>query len=120
MRKNHSSVPTVELPSLSALRSKSSSNLKATLMNQSAVPHAARPERHHATEMTATATDPSARCSPQYVLSVAKTPKYLSSPERIDQYIVVNATRLSERPHKDILTSKKHIGQVYLAYVWFW
>ena len=51
-------------------------------------------------EMMVTATDPGAKCSPQYALSVVKTPKYHSSPVKVDRCIVVSATVVSDRTDK--------------------
>ena len=56
MRTNLSSVPIVELPSLSALGNKSSSNLKALPMSLSAVLHAAEPTKHGVPKVAATPT----------------------------------------------------------------
>jgi len=78
LKTKSSNVPIVGLPSLSVQRNKNSSSLKATLTSPNVVPHAA--------------IDPSDKCFLQYALSVAKTPRYRSSPARVDQYIVAIAT----------------------------
>jgi len=80
----------VELPSLLALRSKSSSNLKAIPMSLSVVRHAVKQGKRNVTETVATGHD--GKCSRQYVLSAAKTLKYHLSLVKADRYIVVIAT----------------------------
>ena len=87
----------MELPSLSALRSKSFSNPGAILMSPNAAPHAARQERQSDLEMATTATGPSGKCFPQYAPSAAKRPKYHSSPVKVDQYTVAIATVKSDQ-----------------------
>ncbi len=80
------------LPSLSALRNKSSSNLKAILTSPSAVRHAAKQGKQSVTETVATAIDPGAKCSLRYAPNAVKKLKYHSSPVKVDQCIVVSAT----------------------------
>jgi hypothetical protein len=63
-------------------------------MNLGVVPIAAEPGKQSVTETVA--TELNAKCSRQYALSVARILKYLSSLERIDRFIVVNATRQLE------------------------
>jgi hypothetical protein len=109
----------VELPSLSVLRNKNSSRLKATLTSLSAVPHAAKQGRQSVTEVVV-ATGPSGKCFPQYVPSVAKRPKYRSSPAKVDQYIVAIATIRSNRVENASLDLRIYIGRVFLAYVYHW
>ena len=93
MRTNQSSVPIVGTPSLSPLRNKNSSHLRATPTILSAVPHAAKQGKQSVTEAAVVmATGPSGKCFPQYAPSVAKRPKYRSSPAKVDQYIVAIAT----------------------------
>ena len=53
---------------------------------------AARQESQSVTELVATATDPDAKCSLQYVPSVAKRLRCHSSPAKVDRCIVVSAT----------------------------
>ena len=77
------------LPSLSALKSKSFSNLGAILMSPSAAPHAAR--QGNQSVMEAAATGPDARCFPQYVPSVAKILKYPLNLAVIDRFTVAIA-----------------------------
>jgi len=62
LRTSLSSVPIVGVPSLSALRNKSFSNLRAILMSPSVVPHAARQGSQSVTETAA--MGPDARCFP--------------------------------------------------------
>ena len=85
------------LLSLSALRNKNSSHPKAILTSLSAVSHAAKQGRQSAEVVVAMATGPSGKCFPQYAPSVAKRPKYHSSPAKVDQYIVAIATIRSNR-----------------------
>jgi len=93
LRKSHSSVPTVGLLSPLALRNKSSFKLKAILTSPSVVRHAARQGNQSVTETVATAKGrPGAKCSPRYVPSVVKKPKYRSSRARVDRCIVASAT----------------------------
>ena len=94
MRTKYFNVPIVELLLLSALRNKNSSNLKAILTSLSAVPHAANQGRQNVTGMLATGHN--VKCSPQYVPSVARKPKYRSSPAKVDPCIVVSATVRSD------------------------
>ena len=109
----------MELPSLSVLRNKNSSRLKATLTSLSAVPHAAKQGRQSVTEVVV-ATGPSGKCFPQYVPSVAKRPKYRSSPAKVDQYIVAIATIRSNRVDNSSLDLRIYIGRVFPAYVYHW
>jgi len=94
LKTKSSNVPIVGLPSLSVQRNKNSSSLKATLTSPNVVPHAAKQGSQSVMEIVvvATAIDPSDKCFLQYALSVAKTPRYRSSPARVDQYIVAIAT----------------------------
>ena len=89
-------MPIVGLPSLSALKSKSFLHPKAIPMTPSAVPHAAKPGSQHATAIVAIAQGLDAKCSPQYVPSVAKTRKYHLSLAKVDQCTVEIATVRSE------------------------
>jgi len=89
----------VEVNSLSALRNKSFSNPEATLTNPNVAPNAVRQGKHSDMETVATAMGmadtaivPLAKCSLQYAQSVAKKPKYRSSPVKVDQCIAVIAT----------------------------
>ena len=111
-RTSRSNVPIVGLPSLSALRSKSSSNPEAIPTSLSAVPHAAKQGRQNVTEIVATVTGHDAKCSPQYALSVAKTPKYRSSPAKVDRCIAVSATVRSNWANNTSLTFKDICGEV--------
>ena len=62
-------------------------------MSPSVVHHAVKQGKQNVTATVATvATGPGAKCSPRYVLSVAKRLKYRSSPVKADQCIVVIAT----------------------------
>jgi len=61
-------------------------------MSLSAVRHAVKQGKQNVTATVAVATDPGDKCSPQYVLSVAKIPKYHLSLVKVDQCIVVSAT----------------------------
>jgi hypothetical protein len=56
---------------------------------------AARHERQSVMEAVVMATDP-ARCSPQFVLSVVRKPKYRLSPAKAGRFIAVSATIKSE------------------------
>jgi len=66
-------------------------------MSLSAVPHAAKQGKQNVTEVVATATGPDVKCFLLYAPSVAKTPKYRSSPAKVDQYIVAIATISPDR-----------------------
>ena len=88
-------------------------------MRPSAVPSAAKKGRHDRTatvatamEMIAIATGLDAKCFLRYAPSVAKIPKYHSSPVKIDQYIAVIATIRSDLTGHASLLLKAHIGQV--------
>jgi hypothetical protein len=96
LRINLYNVPIAEPNSLSVLRNKSSSNPRAILMNPSAALHAVKQGRQNVMGMTVMAIGPDVRCSPRYVLSVVKIPRYLSSPARAGLYIVTSATTKSE------------------------
>jgi hypothetical protein len=72
-------------------------------MRPSAVPHAAKKEKHGRTatvatamEMIATATGLDAKCFLRYALSVAKPLKYHSNPAKIDRCIVAIVTIRSD------------------------
>jgi len=72
-------------------------------MIPSAVPHAARKGRHGSTAIVATATGMIAmatglndRCFLRYAPSVEKIPKCLSSPAKIDRFIVAIVTMRSD------------------------
>ena len=60
-------------------------------MSLSVARHAAKPGKPSVTEVVAIAMGPDARCSPQYVPSVAKTLKYRSSPVKVDQCTAATA-----------------------------
>jgi len=85
----------VGLPSLSALRSKSFSNLGAILMSPSVAPRAVRQGSQNDSEMTA--TGPDARCFLRHVPSAARTPKYPLNLAVISQSTVAIATVKSDR-----------------------
>jgi hypothetical protein len=88
----------VGLLSLSALRTKSFSSLRAILTSPSVVRNAARQGSHNVTEVVVVViTVPDVRCSPQYVPSVAKTPKYPLNHAVIDLFIVAIATVKPDR-----------------------
>ena len=87
------------LPLPSALGNKSSSLPEAIPTSPSAVPHAARKGKHGsmatvatAIEMIAMATGLNAKCFLQCAPSVAKRPRFRSSPAKIGQCIVAIAT----------------------------
>ena len=61
-------------------------------MSLSAALLVAKHGRHNATEMIATATDPSAKCFPLCAPSVAKIPRFRSNPAKANQFIVATAT----------------------------
>ena len=91
------------LPSPSALRNKSSSLPEAIPTSPSAVPHAARNGKHGSTATVATAigmiamaTGLNAKCFLRYAPSVAKIPRFRSSPAKIGQCIVAIATIRSD------------------------
>ena len=107
-RTSLSSVPIAAPPLPSALRSRSFSNLKATLMSLSAVLHAARQESQSAMEIAA--TGPSGRCSLQYALSAAKIPRYPLNRAGTSRCIVELAVASSDRVDKR-LNLKSHPGR---------
>ena len=119
MRTSQSSVPIVGLPSLSALRNKSFSNLRAILMSPSAVPHVAKQGRQSDTEIVTTATGPHAKCFLQYAPSVAKIPKYPLNLVLVDQCIVAIATAKSDRVDSAVLNLKSIHRLECRAYVCF-
>ena len=110
MKTRHSSVRIVGLPSLSMLKSRSSSPLKATLMSLSAVHHVARRGEQAVMEIVAMATDPNAKCSLPYVLSAVRNAKSLSNPVKADLYIVVSAIIKSSCVNKVSLVTKTYLG----------
>ena len=61
----------------------------------SVVPHAARKGKD-GSMATVAAIGLDAKCFPRYVLSVAKLPRYHSSPAKIDQCIVATTTARSD------------------------
>ncbi len=73
-------------------------------MSPSVVRHAVKQGKRNVTETVATGH--AGKCSPRYVLSVAKTLKYRSSPVKADQCIVVIAT-----------VSKDKVDNVSLTFV---
>ena len=73
-------------------------------MSPSVVRHAVKQGKRNVTATVA--TGPGAKCSPRYVLSVAKRLKYRSSPVKADQCIVVIAT-----------VSKDKVDNVSLTFV---
>jgi len=77
-------------------------------MSPSAAPHAVRQGSQNDTEMAT--TGPDARCSPQYVLSAAKTPKYLLNPAVIDRFTVAIATVKSDQADNARLTKGPQAG----------
>jgi len=114
----------VELLSSSALRNKSSLPPEVILMIPSAAYLAAKKGRHGRTAtvaiaigMIAMATDPNARCSLRYALSVAKLPRFRSSPTKIGQCIVAIATIRSGQADPASLLLKAYTGQAYLICV---
>ena len=80
--------------SLSLLANKSSMHLVACRMNPGVAPSAVDQGKQSVPEIVATGHN--AKCSLQYVPSVAKKRKYLSSLTKIDRCIVVNATKQSD------------------------
>ena len=101
-------MPIVGLLSLSALKTRSFSSLKATLMSQNAVQNAVRQGSQSATETVA--TDPDARCFPQHAPSVAKAPKFLFSLAGISQFTAAIATEKSAQVDKWGLNPKSRPG----------
>jgi len=72
-------------------------------MIPSAVPHAAKKEKHGSTAtvataigMITTATGPNAKCSLRYAPSVEKLPRYHSNPAKIGRCIAAIATIRSD------------------------
>ena len=116
-RISRSNVPIAVLPSLSALRSKSSSHLKVILMTPSDVPRAVKPGSQSVTEIAALARGLDAKCSLQYVLSVVKPRKYRLSLARADRCTVAIATVRSKWPDNADLNLTAYIGLDYPAYV---
>ncbi len=104
------SVLSVDKSSLLQLVSKSSSSLKAILMSPSAVRHAVKQEGQSVPEIVATAPGHHAKCSRQYVLSVARKLKCLSNPVKVDRCIVVIATVRSDRANNASLVLRTYIG----------
>ena len=111
MKTSQSSAPIAELPSLSALRNKSISQLKAIPTIPSAAPHAAKPGSQNATEVVAITQGLDAKCSPQYVPSVAKTRKYHLSLVKADQCIVEIATVQPNPADNAGLVLRAYIGR---------
>ena len=81
--------------SLLLLESKSSTHLVAYRMNPDVAQSVAEPGSHSVMAMVDMAIGPRGKCSLQYVPSVAKTRKYLSSLAKIDRCIAENATTRS-------------------------
>jgi hypothetical protein len=71
--------------------------LRLQILSPSAAPHAARQERQSDMEMATMATGPSGKCFPQYVPSVAKRPKYHSSPIKVNQYLTFPSPLLTTK-----------------------
>ncbi len=82
------------LPSLSALRNKSFSSLRAILTSPSVVQNAARQGSQNVTE--AVTTVPDVRCSLRYVPSAAKAPKSHLNLAVISRFTVAIATEKSD------------------------
>jgi hypothetical protein len=66
-------------------------------MSLSAVPHAAGQGNQSVTEIAALAMGPDARCSPQYVPSVAKIPRYPLNRAETSRCTVAIATVKSDK-----------------------
>jgi hypothetical protein len=90
MRISLSNVPTAELPSTSAQKSRNCSRHEAIPTNPSVVPTAARQEEQSATGTVAIVT--LVRCSRQYAPSVVRKQKFPLNPAKIDPYIAEHAT----------------------------
>ncbi len=88
-------------------------------MNRGVAPSVAEPRSHSVMAMVNMAIGPHGKCSPQYVPSVAKTRKYLSSLAKIDRCIAAIATTRSNKTNRDGSTLKIYIGWGDLAYVYF-
>jgi hypothetical protein len=93
----------VGLPSFSALGNKNYLRLEAITTHPSAVPHAAKTGRRGRTvtvaiaiKMIVIATGLDAKCFLRYAPSVEKIPKCLSSPAKIDRFIVAIVTMRSD------------------------
>ncbi len=86
-------------------------------MSLSVVRHAVKQGKQNVTETVA--TGPAGKCSPRYVLSVAKTLKYRSSPVKADRYIVVIATVSKDQVDNVSLALRTYRPGVSPAYMCF-
>ena len=110
LRTNRSGVPIVGQPSHSALRNKSSSNLRAILMSLSVVPHAEKPGKHSATNRTARVTGLDVKCFLLSALSVVRKPKCHSSLAKVDRYIAAIATVRSDKANNTSFILRTNLG----------
>ncbi len=101
-------MPIVELPSLSALTTKSFSNPKAILMSPSAVPRVARQGSQSVT--AAAATGPDARCFPRHAPSAARAPKYPLNLVVISRFTVAIAIVKSDQVDNAVLILRAYMG----------
>lgn len=86
-------------------------------MSLSVVRHAVKQGKQNVTETVATGH--AGKCSPRYVLSVAKTLKYRSSPVKADRYIVVIATVSKDQVDNVSLALRTYRPGVSPAYMCF-
>jgi hypothetical protein len=106
----------VELYSLSALRNKSLSNLKAIITNLSAVSHVARQGKHGsmailptATKKIATTTGLNAKCFLLYALNAAEISAYPLNHTGTSQF-TVGIVILKDVPYSMLLIIGRQVG----------